>query len=107
VVHGQAIALMLPHVIRFNGAQHGRWYRDLLECSANGAPQPDAGATGLAEYVLQLTVKAGLRTRLSECGVAYDDLPAMATDAAKQWTGGFNPRPVTEDDLLKLYQSAY
>jgi alcohol dehydrogenase len=109
VAHGQAIALMLPHVIRFNGAQHGRWYRDLMECTdgSNGAPPSKAGPAGLAEYVAQLTVKAGLRSRLSECGVVYDDLPAMATDAAKQWTGGFNPRPVTEDDLLKLYQTAY
>ncbi|MBI3468618.1 MAG: iron-containing alcohol dehydrogenase [Planctomycetes bacterium] len=109
VVHGQAIALMLPHVIRFNGVQHGRWYSDLLDCSdgSNGAPQPATGAAGLADYVSRLTAKAGLRSRLSECGVKYDDLPAMATDAAKQWTGGFNPRPVTEEDLLKLYESAY
>ncbi|HTU26921.1 MAG TPA: iron-containing alcohol dehydrogenase, partial [Pirellulales bacterium] len=31
IVHGQAIGLMLPHVIRFNGARFGAWYHDLLE----------------------------------------------------------------------------
>jgi alcohol dehydrogenase len=99
----------LPHVIRFNGVHHGRWYRDLLECTdgSNGAPPADTGAAGLADYVSQLAEKAGLRTRLADCGVEYERLPAMASDASKQWTGGFNPRPVTEDELLKLYQTAY
>ena len=38
IVHGQAIGLMLPHVIRFNGARYGAWYHDLLEGTggANG-----------------------------------------------------------------------
>ena len=28
----------------------------------------------------------------------------LATQAAKQWTAGFNPRPVGEEELLGLYQ---
>ncbi len=34
VPHGQAVGLMLPHVIRFNGAEVGSWYFELLECTA-------------------------------------------------------------------------
>jgi alcohol dehydrogenase class IV len=34
-------------------------------------------------------------------------LPHLASQAAKQWTAGFNPRPVQEEDLLELYQRAY
>ena len=30
----------------------------------------------------------------------------MAAVAAKQWTATFNPRPVTEDDLLQIYRKA-
>ena len=33
-------------------------------------------------------------------------LPALAADAAKQWTGGFNPRPVDADSLESIYQHA-
>ena len=62
IVHGQAIGLMLPHVIRFNGARYGAWYHDLLEGTggANGFPSPDEGVEGLARFVAELVHKAGL-----------------------------------------------
>jgi len=109
IVHGQAIGLMLPHVIRFNGQQCAPWYQDLLEGTggANGFPATDSGVEGLASFVAALVHKAGLPQRLSECGVSADKLPEMAKDAAKQWTGTFNPRPVGESELLSLYQAAF
>ena len=109
IVHGQAIGLMLPHVIRFNGAQFGNWYRDLLEGTggANGFPKPDSGFAGLSEFVLKLVHKAGLPTRLAECGVERNRLTELAADAAKQWTARFNPRTPSEQDLLGLYEQAY
>jgi alcohol dehydrogenase len=109
IVHGQAIGLMLPHVIRFNGQQYSAWYRDLLEGTggANGFPDPGSGYEGLADFVAQLAAKAGLPSRLSECGVEHAKLPELAAEAAKQWTGSFNPRRVGEAELLALYQTAY
>ena len=109
IVHGQAIGLMLPHVIRFNGAEYGNWYRDLLEGTggSNGFPDPASGFEGLAEFVAGLAHQAGLPARLSECGVERARLPELAAEAANQWTGGFNPRRVTEVELLALYQAAY
>jgi len=109
IVHGQAIGLMLPHVIRFNGAEFGGWYRDLLEGTggANGFPPPDSGSEGLADYVAHLAREAGLAQRLSECGVERARLPQLAAEAAKQWTGGFNPRRVGEGELLSLYELAF
>ena len=100
---------MLPHVIRFNGAEFGSWYCDLLEGTggANGFPPAESGAGGLADFVAALVHKAGLPTRLSECGVEQNSLTAMATDAAKQWTGKFNPRAVGEVELLGLYETAF
>ncbi len=109
IVHGQAIGLMLPHVIRFNGQQCGRWYVDLLEGTggANGFPPPESGTEGLAKFVADLVRKAGLPQHLADCGVTADKLPQMAVDAAKQWTGTFNPRTVGESELLSLYQAAF
>jgi alcohol dehydrogenase len=105
IVHGQAIGLMLPHVIRFNGEQFGDWYRDLLEDAggANGFPKVESGPAGLAEFVSE----AGLPGRLSACGVARDMLPQLADEAATQWTGSFNPRPVGKSELLTLYEAAF
>jgi alcohol dehydrogenase class IV len=34
-------------------------------------------------------------------------LQELATAATREWTGGFNPRAVTESDLLELYRAAY
>ncbi len=109
IVHGQAIGLMLPHVIRFNGAEYGNWYRDLLEGTggANGFPDPADGYQGLADFVAALARQAGLANRLSDCGVEQGKLHELAAEAAKQWTGSFNPRRVTEAELLELYEAAF
>jgi alcohol dehydrogenase len=109
IVHGQAIGLMLPHVIRFNGVEFDGWYRELLEYvpGINGeASQPHAAET-LAEVVARLGHEAELPSRLSECGIDQNKLPELAADAAKQWTAAFNPRKVGAEELLRLYRAAY
>lgn len=109
IAHGQAVGLMLPHVIRFNGQQFGNLYYELLECTAggNGFPAPAAGYQGLADFVADLTSRAGLTSRLSELDIPQERFESLATDAAKQWTAGFNPRKVEIGDLLSLYHAAY
>ena len=108
VPHGQAVALMLPHVVRFNGERHRDWYCELLACvsGVHGAPPAASGPEVLADFVGRLTSEAGLETRLSKLGVDRETLPQLADDAAKQWTGTFNPRPVDAPALLKLYEAA-
>jgi alcohol dehydrogenase len=108
IVHGQAIGLLLPHVVRFNGVHFGDLYCDLLECTAhgNGMPSVASGHEGLADFVARVVAKADLPLRLSECGVEPHQLTLFAADAAKQWTGTFNPRPVGEAELLELYTKA-
>lgn len=106
VVHGQAVALMLPHVIRFNGQEVGRLYAELLPSSNGTVRSPAAASSELADRVTQLVAKAGLHLQLRELGVAADRLRVLAADAAKQWTGGFNPRPVGEEELHQLYEAA-
>jgi hypothetical protein len=39
--------------------------------------------------------------------VPRDSLSALATDAAGQWTGTFNPRPFDAAGALELYERAY
>ena len=107
--HGQAVGLMLPHVIRFNGQQHDDWYRELLQMISDfpGVPSPQTGAEGLAGFVTELVAAAGLETTLEGCGVDPERVVELATQASKQWTGTFNPRPVDEHSLKSLYESAF
>ena len=105
VTHGVAIGIMLPHVIRFNAPVVGDLYAELVGAkgSANGRPASDV----LAARVSELTAAAGLPQSLKECDISDTILPLLAEEANQQWTARFNPRPVTEADILKLYQSAW
>ena len=100
--HGHAVALMLPHVIRHNGETVKSLYEDLCKEIGRGG-----GAEGLAEAIEKLSNIAGLPQTLSEIGVGKNDLPLLAAEASKQWTGTFNPRPISEEDFLQLYERAY
>lgn len=107
--HGQAVGLMLPHVIRYNGVEYDQWYRELLQEISDfpDAPSADAGSAGLAEFVTTLVAAAGLHTRLDACGVEENKFTVLAGQAAQQWTGTFNPRAVDEESLLQIYQKAF
>lgn len=90
IVHGQAVGMMLPHVVRFN-AGAGDFYGDL--------------GPHLANRLDELLAATKLTRRLSECGVPATAIPMLAEEAARQWTAQFNPRPVTVADFAKLYES--
>ena len=107
IAHGEAVALMLPHVVRFNGQQHDAWYRELLE-STSGEPNcPTGGAEELADFLRQVASEAGLAAKLEACQVDRSRLPQLAEEASKQWTATFNPIEVGIPELLKLYETAY
>ncbi len=96
LAHGIAVGLMLPPVIRFNGETHGARYRGLAH---------DADA--LARKIVSLKERANLPSRLRDLGIERHSLPRLAKDATEQWTAAFNPRPVSKDDFLSLYESVY
>lgn len=43
----------------------------------------------------------------ANCGVKPSQIKILATEAAKQWTAGFNPRSITEKDFAKLCEAAF
>jgi alcohol dehydrogenase len=104
IVHGQAVASMLPHVIRFNAQSMESQYCQLA--SATNAISGD-DSEALATFISEITQHSGLATRLEPQGVNAGELPMLAADAAKQWTARFNPRTVEVEDLLTLYQQAF
>lgn len=112
--HGQAVGLMLPHVVRYNAEQFEREYADLMQSfaaphelgtAANSAQVAD-GSELLAEWLSAVLRKAGLATDLRGLGVAENDVPGLAAAAAPQWTGTFNPRKVDAQILAQLYDRA-
>jgi alcohol dehydrogenase len=92
--HGVAIAALLPHVVRWNWSAAGEMYAEL-----DGAELPDRLA--------QMVEAARLPSRLRDLNIPAEALPALAAEAATQWTGRFNPRPFDAAGALDLYKMAH
>jgi alcohol dehydrogenase len=92
--HGIAIAVMLPHVVRWNGEVVGALYEELW-------PGRD-----LAARLEELARAAELPSTLTEIGASASDIPALAADAATQWTGTHNPRAFDAAAARILYERA-
>lgn len=106
LIHGHAIAIMLPHVVTFNARSVGALYGILAE-DAKLCDKADPEASEmLATYLRNIATRAGCPASLSGCDGVVDCLPMLAAEAAHQWTGRFNPRPVDATTLLELYQCA-
>ncbi len=110
LVHGHAVGLMLPHVMRHNAqsaaglAAYARLAQGLglaARDSQDGAFMPR-----LIEGVRALLEATQLPMTLGACGVVRNDLAHLAELAAAEWTGTFNPRPMTVGDFVALYEAA-
>ncbi len=107
ITHGIAVGVMLPHVIRFNGETVNGYYKDLVEAANLGLGRTSSCSDTLATRITELQKLFELPQRLREFPVEEKMLPDLAQEAAKQWTGTFNPRPVSVKEFLELYKMAF
>lgn len=110
IVHGEAVGIMLPHVIRFNAENEVAKlaYAELasgpeIACVSEGLDQAVEALIARVETLLNL---AGMARSLAELKVDPKLIGTMADEAAAQWTAKFNPRDVTAGDLRGLYERA-
>jgi alcohol dehydrogenase len=110
IVHGHAVGLMLPHVVRFNAqdAPTAARYAEIAYAAhlANPSESVEFAVGHLAECLQHLLRQTNLPVSLRECGVREPDLPRLASEAATQWTAQFNPRPVSAADFETLFAAA-
>ena len=95
--HGLANALCLPAVCDFNNAA----VPDRIERVRRLV---DVNATSLSNALRAMREKIGLPNGLSAEGVTKADIPKLADKAMEDACKGLNPRPVTRDDIVKLYE---
>ena len=106
--HGAALAMLLPAVVRWNKSLAAGRYAELARLAGLDSGSTDNDATeALADRLEQLAAAGGLQSSLSTTGVTRDQLAMLAGEAAKQWTGSFNPRPFDQAGALEVYQSAF
>lgn len=111
--HGQAVGMMMPHIVRFNATSVGDRYARLMRMVDPLNP-PSSDPSGALFALLQgLLRESGLCTSLRQlAGWPTSDhdektfILKMAELAAKQWTGAFNPRPLSVSDFVDLYLAA-
>ncbi|MCM3905853.1 MAG: iron-containing alcohol dehydrogenase [Pyrinomonadaceae bacterium] len=107
-VHGAALAMLLPSVVRWNDRVVAHRYADLVRLSRGHNGAADIAPTEtLAQRLEELASLGGLRSSLSVAGVPAADLRMLAAEAAEQWTGTFNPRPFDQAGALEVYEQAY
>lgn len=109
VPHGVANAIMMPHGIRFNAPVAAETLADMARFMGVEADQPSPGALAeaLAARLEHLRERFSLPGRLRDVGIPRAELPALAREALSDPQAYFNPRPVTEADLLTLLEAAW
>lgn len=105
--HGAALAMLLPAVVRWNSSTCAERYAELMQLTQPGLSLTNDPGSTLATRLEELAKSGGLRMTLQRSGVLADDLPTLASEAAEQWTGRFNPRPFGFEGALEVYRNAF
>ena len=103
VTHGHAVALMLPHVVRFNRVDSA--VNEIYEKYESLVPWNSGEERKMESWLERIFAKAGLLS-LTDLGVKVSDVESLAKAAEQQWTGRFNPRSVSNRDFEGIYESA-
>ena len=109
VAHGVSNALLLPHVLQFNFPAAAERYADIAEALGLGRNSSSQSTAELGVGRLRNLVKeCGVPQRLSQLGIPREALPEMAR-AAMQVVRLLknNPRTLSEQDALQIYEAAY
>lgn len=110
IAHGVSNALLLTAVLRFNASHAAGLYAELAPLIVN-EPLADNDAARCEQFYTaleKLIADSGVPLRLRDVGIPQNALPALARDAMQQTRLLVNnPRPVSEDDALAIYQQIY
>ena len=101
IAHGLANAVIFPHTLAFNAEAEPAKSADIAQLL--GLDPADLRASAY-RYCADL----GVEMRLSRLGVPETDFAAMADEAyAIRRLLDFNPRDISRDQVLAIYQSAF
>ncbi|MDN3638691.1 iron-containing alcohol dehydrogenase [Simiduia curdlanivorans] len=109
IPHGLSNALVLTAVLRFNASHAHLLYAQLADIFvANPAPDTEQACEQFINALDDLIQNTQLATRLRDLHISLDSLPLLAADAMlQQRLLVNNPKPMSEADALKIYQSIY
>ena len=107
--HGIANAMLLPTVMRFNGEVCYERFRDIL--IALNVPAENLSKEEVIEtfvkMIKELSEKVGITQTVSEVGGRKEDFEMLAEKAMEDPCKPGNPREVTKQDFIDLFEKAY
>jgi 4-hydroxybutyrate dehydrogenase len=106
--HGLALALSLPHVMKFNAERKPGLYRRVaLACGQDvQKAKPEEADQKAIEYIKKLSAELGITGTLRDHGLKEHLLLTLAMQAFADPAHTTNPVPVNYDDFKALYQVA-
>ena len=110
IPHGKACAMLLTAVLKFNAPVTGEKYREIARVM--GVPNVDAmdEATyrqAAIDVIQKLADDVGIPKSLSEAGVKREDIPFLAESAFNDACTPGNPRDVSLEEIIGIYESIY
>ena len=107
--HGLANAILLPHVMRFNGKVCPELFENMGRAFNLDMDNLNDEETveKVVEAIQELSKKLNIPQTLKEIGIPREMIPQLAAQAINDICTPGNPKEVTIDDMIKIYESAY
>ena len=106
--HGIANAILLPHVMKYNGEVCYERFRDIL--IALGEPAKNMSKEGviytMVQKIKELSASVGITQTVSDVGGREEDLEMLAKKAMNDACTPGNPRTPSVEDIIKIYREA-
>lgn len=108
IPHGHSNALVLPHVLKFNRSVAEPLYAELASHVRLGGDTVAARTDSFIRWLEDISAQTGIETRLRDMKIKEADLPNLASEAMLQTRLLMNnPRDVSEQQALAIYQQAW
>ena len=109
VAHGIACSLFLPYVLEWNGeVVKGRFRKMAQAFDLDTTGKSDEECVSMVvKAVRDLETKLGVPQHLRELNVKKEDFDILAEKALIDPCTGGNPREVTKEDFINLFEKAY
>lgn len=107
--HGVANALLLPHVMKYNGEVVSERYKEIgfaLGYDMEGLTKEEI-INKIVGEVRNLAISVGIPQTLWEVGAKKEDIRALAEKAYNDVCTGGNPRETSVEDIMKIYEEAF
>jgi len=107
--HGLSCGLALPYVMDYNLPACVEKFLSIAACmreDVDGSSSLD-GAFKAVAAVKRLIEDVGLPSSLKEAGVPKEDLPILAEELVNVYPRQNNPRAITKEEAVKLYERAW